>query len=56
MIKEEVIFAYASRAEAITLANDMECTKGYEPVVQSIMIGFNSMAPVCFIVVEKEME
>jgi hypothetical protein len=41
MIKEEIVFAYASRAEAITLANDMQCTEGYEPIVQSIMIGLN---------------
>jgi len=54
MIKEEVVFACRTRAEAITLANDMICTEGKEPIVQCIMIGLSSMQPVGFLVVERD--
>jgi len=54
MIKEEVVFACRTRAEAITLANDMVCTEGKEPIVQCIMIGLSALQPVCFLVVEKD--
>ena len=56
MVKEEVLFAFRTREEAITLANDMEVKEGYEPVVQRIHLGVTSYQPVAFIVIEREME
>ena len=54
MVKEEVLFACRTREEAITLANDMICSEGKEPIVQRIHLGTSSFQPVAYIVIERD--
>jgi hypothetical protein len=57
MIKEEVVWGFLKKENADSVAENIYCREGYEPVIQHVMTGiFSSGAPVAYLVVERKVE
>ena len=58
MIKEEVVWGFASKQNAITVAENLFCPKGRELVVQHVKSSnfFSDQTPVIYLVVERKVE
>ena len=53
MIKEEVVWGFKNRENALALASNILCKEGYEAFVQHIAIGDTVVA---YLVVERKVE
>jgi hypothetical protein len=53
MIKEEVVWGFKNREDAIALASNVLCKEGYEAFVQYVAIGDTVVA---YLVVERKVE
>ena len=53
MIKEEVVWAFETREEALALASNVLCKEGHEVFVQHIAIDLEVVA---YLVVERKVE
>lgn len=53
MIKEEVVWGFETREDALTLASNVLCKEGYEVFVQHIAIGLEVVA---YLVFERKVE